>query len=130
MTKAELQREAQPLCDKSFTVSDPGSKYTAWSSVSTLIQKDLLLKTHSPARYSLTEKGLELAEKLEGRGAERDSQGAPASLPGVPESKGRDTGPHGGRRRRRRRKKSHQKTRAKAGPSRRPKPEEAATGGG
>ncbi|MGH0185818.1 UNVERIFIED_CONTAM: hypothetical protein FKN15_019115 [Acipenser sinensis] len=153
MTKAELQREAQPLCDKSFTVkkrvgckktrdyvpqkrsggyavlvtlyrdhqkkrvgckktrdyvpqkrsggyavlvtlyrdhqSDPGSKYTAWSSVSTLIQKDLLLKTNSPARYSLTEKGLELAEKLEERGAEPGQPGgAPASLPGVPESKG------------------------------------------
>ncbi|XP_058876046.1 crossover junction endonuclease MUS81-like [Acipenser ruthenus] len=89
MTKAELQREAQPLCDKSFTVSDPGSKYTAWSSVSTLIQKDLLLKTNSPARYSLTEKGLELAEKLEERGAEQGQPGgAPASLPGVPENKG------------------------------------------
>ncbi|XP_041099327.1 crossover junction endonuclease MUS81 isoform X2 [Polyodon spathula] len=68
--------------------SDPGSKHTAWSSVSTLIQKDLLLKTNSPARYSLTEKGLELAEKLEGRGTEQGQPGgAPASLPGVPESK-------------------------------------------
>ncbi|KAM4722115.1 crossover junction endonuclease MUS81 [Rhinophrynus dorsalis] len=65
MTKAELQREAQPLCDKSFTLTDPSNKYTAWSSVSTLIQKDLVLKTHSPARYSLTEKGLELAQRLE-----------------------------------------------------------------
>ncbi|XP_075425955.1 structure-specific endonuclease subunit MUS81 isoform X2 [Ascaphus truei] len=66
MSKAELQREAQPLCDKTFTLTDPGSKYTAWSSVSTLIQKDLVIKTHSPARYSLTEKGLELAQRLEG----------------------------------------------------------------
>ncbi|XP_053305678.1 crossover junction endonuclease MUS81 [Spea bombifrons] len=64
MTKAELQREAQPLCDKSFTLTDPSSKYTAWSSVSMLIQKDLVIKTHSPARYSLTEKGSELARKL------------------------------------------------------------------
>ncbi|KTF83439.1 hypothetical protein cypCar_00028339 [Cyprinus carpio] len=31
---------------------DLGSKYTAWSSVSTLIQKDLLVKTHNPARAS------------------------------------------------------------------------------
>uniref|UniRef100_A0A3B3ZFS7 Crossover junction endonuclease MUS81 n=1 Tax=Periophthalmus magnuspinnatus TaxID=409849 RepID=A0A3B3ZFS7_9GOBI len=52
MFKLELQTEAQPLCDKSFTVPDLGSKYTAWSSVSTLIQKNLLLKTHNPARYN------------------------------------------------------------------------------
>ncbi|XP_066537492.1 crossover junction endonuclease MUS81 isoform X2 [Hoplias malabaricus] len=49
MFKNELQTEAQSLCEKSFTVPDLGSKYTAWSSVSTLIQKDLLLKTHNPA---------------------------------------------------------------------------------
>uniref|UniRef100_A0A8C5MNM4 Crossover junction endonuclease MUS81 n=1 Tax=Leptobrachium leishanense TaxID=445787 RepID=A0A8C5MNM4_9ANUR len=65
MTKVELQREAQPLCDKSFILSDPSNKYTAWSSVSKLIQKDLVIKTHSPARYSLTEKGLELAQRLD-----------------------------------------------------------------
>ncbi|RVE60702.1 hypothetical protein OJAV_G00183700 [Oryzias javanicus] len=64
MMKLELQAEAQPLCDKSFTVPDPGSKYTAWSSVGTLIQKNLLLKTHSPARYSLTDEGLALARRL------------------------------------------------------------------
>ncbi|KAG8437888.1 hypothetical protein GDO86_008546 [Hymenochirus boettgeri] len=64
MTKAELQKEAQSLCDKSFTLTDPKSKYTAWSSVSTLIQKELVIKTHSPARYSLTEKGQELAQRL------------------------------------------------------------------
>ncbi|XP_051799684.1 crossover junction endonuclease MUS81 isoform X2 [Acanthochromis polyacanthus] len=64
MFKLELQTEAQPLCDKSFAVPDLGSKYTAWSSVSTLIQKNLLIKTHNPARYSLTEGGLALAERL------------------------------------------------------------------
>ncbi|KAJ8007970.1 hypothetical protein DPEC_G00099870 [Dallia pectoralis] len=65
MFKLQLQTEAQHLCDKSFFVPDVGSKYTAWSSVSTLIQKDLVLKTHNPARYSLTELGLALAERLE-----------------------------------------------------------------
>uniref|UniRef100_A0A665VSG7 Crossover junction endonuclease MUS81 n=1 Tax=Echeneis naucrates TaxID=173247 RepID=A0A665VSG7_ECHNA len=65
MFKLELQDEAQLLCDKSFTVPDLGSKYTAWSSVSTLIQKNLVIKTHNPARYSLTEEGLHLAERLE-----------------------------------------------------------------
>nr|XP_033809501.1 crossover junction endonuclease MUS81 isoform X1 [Geotrypetes seraphini] len=65
MLKSELQRAAQPLCDKSFFLPDDKSRYTAWSSVSTLIQKDLIVKTHNPARYSLTAKGLELAQELE-----------------------------------------------------------------
>ncbi|KAJ4943101.1 hypothetical protein JOQ06_005610 [Pogonophryne albipinna] len=46
-------------------VPDLGSKYTAWSSVSTLIQKNLVMKTHNPARYSLTEEGLALGERLD-----------------------------------------------------------------
>uniref|UniRef100_A0A1A8GCU4 Crossover junction endonuclease MUS81 n=1 Tax=Nothobranchius korthausae TaxID=1143690 RepID=A0A1A8GCU4_9TELE len=64
MLKMELQAEAQHFCDKSFTVPDLGCKYTAWSSVSTLIHKNLLMKTHNPARYSLTPEGLDLAERL------------------------------------------------------------------
>ncbi|XP_015246901.1 PREDICTED: crossover junction endonuclease MUS81 [Cyprinodon variegatus] len=75
MLKMELQTEAQSLCDKSFTVPDLGSKYTAWSSVSTLIQKNLLIKTHNPARYSLTDEGLALAERLES--VERDVKNIP-----------------------------------------------------
>uniref|UniRef100_A0A671KJH3 Crossover junction endonuclease MUS81 n=1 Tax=Sinocyclocheilus anshuiensis TaxID=1608454 RepID=A0A671KJH3_9TELE len=77
MFRNELQTEAQPLCEKSFTVPDLGSKYTAWSSVSTLIQKDLLVKTHNPARYSLTDQGLALAEKLDSEDEEEDSQDGP-----------------------------------------------------
>uniref|UniRef100_A0A6Q2Y731 Crossover junction endonuclease MUS81 n=1 Tax=Esox lucius TaxID=8010 RepID=A0A6Q2Y731_ESOLU len=46
MFKLQLQAAAQPLCDKSFSVPDLGSKYTAWSSVSTLIQKDLATTLH------------------------------------------------------------------------------------
>ncbi|XP_041926916.1 crossover junction endonuclease MUS81 [Alosa sapidissima] len=74
MFKNELQTEAQPLCDKSFTVPDLGSKYTAWSSVSTLIQRDLVLKTHNPARYALTELGLAVAEQLESGDREERSE--------------------------------------------------------
>ncbi|XP_030017399.1 structure-specific endonuclease subunit MUS81 isoform X2 [Sphaeramia orbicularis] len=74
MFKLELQTAAQPYCDKSFTVPDLGSKYTAWSSVSTLIQKNLLIKTHNPARYSLTEEGVALAQRLE---AEAGGGGGP-----------------------------------------------------
>ncbi|KAM4564561.1 crossover junction endonuclease MUS81 isoform 1-T2 [Fundulus diaphanus] len=75
MFKMELQSEAQPLCDKSFTVPELGSKYTAWSSVTTLIQKNLLIKTHNPARYSLTDEGLALAERLEA--AEKETKNLP-----------------------------------------------------
>uniref|UniRef100_A0A8D2ZHE8 Crossover junction endonuclease MUS81 n=1 Tax=Scophthalmus maximus TaxID=52904 RepID=A0A8D2ZHE8_SCOMX len=78
MFKMELQDEAQLLCDKSFSVPDLGSKYTAWSSVSTLIQKSLLVKTHNPARYSLSEEGLALAERLDAaeRGSEARGEGS------------------------------------------------------
>ncbi|KAF0029040.1 hypothetical protein F2P81_018145 [Scophthalmus maximus] len=57
---------------------DLGSKYTAWSSVSTLIQKSLLVKTHNPARYSLSEEGLALAERLDAaeRGSEARGEGS------------------------------------------------------
>lgn len=75
MFKMELQTEAQQLCDKSFTVPDLGSKYTAWSSVSTLIQRNLVLKTHNPARYTLTEEGLALAERLDS--VEQRTEGVP-----------------------------------------------------
>uniref|UniRef100_A0A8C1M681 Crossover junction endonuclease MUS81 n=1 Tax=Cyprinus carpio TaxID=7962 RepID=A0A8C1M681_CYPCA len=77
MFRNELQTEAQPLCEKSFTVPDLGSKYTAWSSVSTLIQKDLLVKTHNPARYSLTDQGLALAERLDSEETREDSRDGP-----------------------------------------------------
>ncbi|XP_072315454.1 crossover junction endonuclease MUS81 [Eucyclogobius newberryi] len=70
MFKLELQTEAQPLCDKSFTAPDLGSKYTAWSSVSTLIQKNLVIKTHNPARYSLTDEGAALARRLDSAGGD------------------------------------------------------------
>ncbi|KAM9836822.1 crossover junction endonuclease MUS81 isoform 1-T1 [Aulostomus maculatus] len=86
MSKMELQAEAQRLCDKSFTRPDLGSTYTAWSSVSTLIQKNLLVKTHNPARYSLTEKGAALAERLEA--VEQETEGGPDGARG-----GKEEGP-------------------------------------
>ncbi|XP_053226159.1 crossover junction endonuclease MUS81 isoform X2 [Podarcis raffonei] len=64
LTKPELQRAAQPLCEKSFFLADPGSKNTAWSAISTLLRKELVLKTNIPARYSLTDAGLTLAREL------------------------------------------------------------------
>ena len=44
---------------------EPGSHYTAWSSVSTLIKKQLVIKSGTvPAKYMLTEAGQALAQKL------------------------------------------------------------------
>ncbi|CAK8674479.1 unnamed protein product [Clavelina lepadiformis] len=65
MKKAELQREAQPFSTKSFTVPDPGSQYTAWCSMSTLISKGLVKKYSNSPKYEITEAGEVLAEKLE-----------------------------------------------------------------
>ncbi|XP_051920219.1 crossover junction endonuclease MUS81 isoform X2 [Hippocampus zosterae] len=64
MFKIELQAQAQHLCHKSFTVPELGSKYAAWSAVATLVKRNLLIKTHNPARYSLTEEGVSLARRL------------------------------------------------------------------
>ena len=65
LNKADLQTSAQPLAAKSFTVPDHGSRYTAWSSMATLISKDLVRKFSNPAKYEITDKGRELASKIE-----------------------------------------------------------------
>ncbi|RUS73595.1 hypothetical protein EGW08_018638, partial [Elysia chlorotica] len=65
MSKVELVEAAQPLSDKSFTIPDPGSRYTAWSSMGAVIRKGLVIKYSNPAKFFLTEKGQALAERLE-----------------------------------------------------------------
>jgi len=65
MTKQDLQESAQKFTTKSFTIPDRGSYYTAWSSMATLILKNLVQKSGNPARYALTASGIELAKKLE-----------------------------------------------------------------
>lgn len=65
MTKTDLIKEAQDLCDTSFKTPPPTSHYTAWSSMGILIKKGLILKESSPAKYSLTDAGRELAQKIE-----------------------------------------------------------------
>ncbi|KAJ8889403.1 hypothetical protein PR048_008902 [Dryococelus australis] len=73
MTKSELQVEAQHLCETSFRTPPPDSRYTAWFSMSALVQKGLVVRRSSPAKFSLSEKGRELAEKLGSLGAEINS---------------------------------------------------------
>jgi crossover junction endonuclease MUS81 len=67
MTKAQLIEEAQPYCDSSFTAPpDPTKFYTAWNSMKTLAQKDLVYEHGRPLRrYALTEEGWEVAKRIQ-----------------------------------------------------------------
>ena len=66
MIKADLQREAQPFCDSSFTVpSDPTKYFTAWKSMDTLTDKELVCMVGKPVRkYMLTEEGWDIAQQM------------------------------------------------------------------
>ncbi|XP_067137762.1 crossover junction endonuclease MUS81 isoform X2 [Centruroides vittatus] len=64
MKKQDLIDSAQLLCNSSFTRPEPGSHYTAWSSMGNLIRKGLVTKYGNPAKYSLSEGGRMLAVSL------------------------------------------------------------------
>jgi crossover junction endonuclease MUS81 len=67
MTKAQLINAAQPHCDASFTApSDPTRFYTAWNSMKTLLEKDLVYERGRPLRrYSLSDEGWEVARRIQ-----------------------------------------------------------------
>lgn len=66
MTKDELIEVAQPHCDSSFAApSDPTKFYTAWNSIKTLQQKELVYERGRPLRrYALTDEGWETARRI------------------------------------------------------------------
>lgn len=64
LTKSEIIKKGQHLSHTSFTKPDPGSKYSAWSSMRTLIRKNLVIKKSNPAKFSLSDEGLPLAKIL------------------------------------------------------------------
>jgi crossover junction endonuclease MUS81 len=66
MTKAQLIDAAQQHSETSFTApSDPTKFYTAWNSMKTLIQKELVYEHGRPLRkYALTEEGWECAKRI------------------------------------------------------------------
>jgi crossover junction endonuclease MUS81 len=66
MPKTELIDVAQQHCDASFTApSDPTKFYTAWSSMKTLQQKELVYERGRPLkRYCLTDEGWEVARRI------------------------------------------------------------------
>lgn len=63
-TKDQICSFAQDYCDSSFTMPDAGKSYTAWTSIRTLCDKSYIWKHGKPAKYSLTDTGKEMAEKL------------------------------------------------------------------
>ncbi|KAI1466646.1 uncharacterized protein F4812DRAFT_432311 [Daldinia caldariorum] len=67
MTKPRLIEVAQPFCDASFTAPpDVTSYYTAWNSMKTLVEKDLVYERGRPTRrYHLTEEGWEVARRMQ-----------------------------------------------------------------
>ncbi|KAL7914632.1 hypothetical protein GGI35DRAFT_153172 [Trichoderma velutinum] len=66
LTKTELIEASQPHCDASFTApSDPTKFYTAWSSMKTLIQKELVYERGRPLRrYALTDEGWAVVKRI------------------------------------------------------------------
>lgn len=64
LLKDDIIKMGQRFCDHSFSKPDPGTFYTAWSSMKTLLNKNLVLKTGNPAKFSLSEEGIEIARKL------------------------------------------------------------------
>lgn len=79
LTKAQLIEQAQEHCDSSFTAPVDTTKfYTAWNSMKTLVDKDLVYEKGRPLRrYLLSDEGWEVAKKI------RYAQGGRQGLPGV-----------------------------------------------
>lgn len=65
MPKSDVVRLSQPFCDTSFEIpSDQRGFYTAWNSMKTLIDKELVHKAGSPPKYTITDAGSEIAQRL------------------------------------------------------------------
>jgi crossover junction endonuclease MUS81 len=66
LTKVDTIELAQPHCDSSFSApSDPNKFYTAWNSMKTLVDKDLVEEKGRPLRrYALTDEGWEVAKRI------------------------------------------------------------------
>ncbi|XP_013369302.1 PREDICTED: crossover junction endonuclease MUS81 isoform X2 [Chinchilla lanigera] len=56
------ERSSAQIQDSSVPIASRSSR--PWPALRSLLQRNLVLRTHQPARYSLTPEGLELAQKL------------------------------------------------------------------
>ncbi|KAL9020856.1 MAG: hypothetical protein Q9185_001927 [Variospora sp. 1 TL-2023] len=77
VSKQQLIEMAQQHCDASFVApKDATSYHTAWSSMKTLLNKDLVKETKGPQkRYELTDEGWEVAEKIKKAGKAEEGSG-------------------------------------------------------
>ncbi|KAK6079149.1 DNA repair protein [Seiridium cupressi] len=67
LSKAELIDTAQPHCDASYSTTDQANGfYTAWNSMKTLINKELVVEKRAGPRkfYVLTDAGFEVARNM------------------------------------------------------------------
>lgn len=65
MTKDAIIKNCTPYCDKSFTANPSTNQfYSAWSSVKSLLNNELVKVEGRPAHYYLTDEGKDLAENL------------------------------------------------------------------
>ncbi|KAJ2974498.1 hypothetical protein NQ176_g6021 [Zarea fungicola] len=86
LTKTELIELAQPHCDASFTApSDPTKFYTAWSSMKTLLQKEMVYERGRPLRrYALSDEGWGVAHRIKrANGMERSSASTMGNVPSL-----------------------------------------------
>ncbi|OAA64945.1 DNA repair nuclease, XPF-type/Helicase [Cordyceps fumosorosea ARSEF 2679] len=87
LTKTELIEIAQSYCDASFSApSDPTKFYTAWSSMKTLVQKEMVYERGRPLRrYALTDEGWEVAKRVKrANGMETEASGSNSITGNIP----------------------------------------------
>lgn len=82
LTKAQIVANGQIYCDCSLVKPDPGKFYTAWNSMKTLLEKNLVYQNAS--RYYMTEQGTEIAKLLRRNAAGVDPNVLPLDEPEEP----------------------------------------------
>lgn len=94
LTKAELIVVAQPHSDSSFSApSDPTKFYTAWNSMKTLVEKDLVYEHGRPLKkYLLTDEGWDVARRIKGvqSGSVKDLLNTKVKSPAKTKSKSKE----------------------------------------
>ncbi|EPZ36724.1 Restriction endonuclease type II-like domain-containing protein [Rozella allomycis CSF55] len=80
LTKLQLIEQSEKHCNASFTIAEKNQFYTAWNSIKTLVDKELVYSYGFPVRYRLTEDGMDLAERLK-KAASGGGSGVKSSRP-------------------------------------------------
>ncbi|KAG0209919.1 Crossover junction endonuclease mus81 [Mortierella sp. GBA30] len=77
LTKHQITTRGQVHCDASLTNAEHGKFYTAWSSMKTLLGKNLVYQAGT--KYYLTDEGVDIAEHMKTAGPQVDPTLAPSS---------------------------------------------------